>query len=186
MSCCNNTYQLGCFNHCSAISFGTATGTATLTGIFSFAGINTAVNVPIVTGQPYIISLTSLNENTDFSLRLFNNDGSVHSITMGDTSYDCFGFKTMVVYNSTSTAPVVSECCTSMLIAVTGISQYTVTAAQWAGFGSVPSFEVISKVDGKWITTPIEPEFDQMPVPTSALIDIGGIPADTWYIKIKS
>ena len=51
--------------------------------------------------------------------------------------------------------------------------------------GKVPTIEAYYKDGSNYITIPIQPVFDAMPNPTSITVTIGGIPADTWYIKLS-
>ena len=92
-TCCASPYFLGCFSHCATASFGIASETTTLTGIFSFAEIQTTQEIPITITEPIQIDLSELNEYALYELTLYK-DGEVYSVDIDGTEYDCFRFKT--------------------------------------------------------------------------------------------
>lgn len=183
MTCCDNTYKLGCFNHCSTIKFGTADATKTLTGIFTFAGSSYPLAIPIVTGQQYSIPLSGLNENAEYTLKLYNSDGTIYTITINDVEYDCFSLKTMVVYDSTSTTTSEETvCCDPLIIHVTEES-YVLTVSQWSSYGAIPELQVVVMIDGVYQNIDFQQTYDSMPTPTEITINAFG--ATDWYLIVS-
>src|SRR5574343_593550 len=99
MSCCTNTpYFLGCVNHCSTLSFGIASETTTLTGVFTFAGIDSSQDISIIATEPITVDVSGLNEYASYTLKFYDSDGLPYSVDINGTEYDCFRFKTKVIY----------------------------------------------------------------------------------------
>ena len=92
MICCNNTYNLGCFHHCSTISFGTADATEQLEVVFTFIG-NYRTIIEKVTVQPIELDLTNLKEKGNYTIRFYK-DGQKKSIEINGEIYDCFTLTT--------------------------------------------------------------------------------------------
>ncbi len=57
--------------------------------------------------------------------------------------------------------------------------------SEWAAFGAVPTIEVFYNDGSAFITIPVQPIFDTMPIPTTITITISGITTETWYIKLS-
>lgn len=185
MSCCTNTYNLGCFNHCGSISFGEATSTETLTAVVEFANQANQLEIDITNGDPYLIPLSGLNEDAFFTMKLYDDSGAVHTITIDEVVYDCFTFKTRVIYGATVSTTVSTTCCAPRIIEVTGLDEYTVTYSQFQAYGSIPNIQVVVKVGATYQRVDFQPTYDQMPDPQNITITINGTPPDTWYIIIS-
>lgn len=186
MSCCSNPYNFGCYGSCSSIRTGVDSDfTGTLTGHFEFAGITVAIDIDVVVDEPIIIPLNGINETAKFTLTLYDEDGDVYPLEIDDTSYTCFEFKTKVVYNSVAEISEDANCCDPVVIEVDGESEYIIQASEWSQFGSIPSIEVIVKESGVYTSIPVNWVPDSMPDPTTITINIGGVPPDPWYIRLK-
>jgi hypothetical protein len=94
MSCCNNTYDLGCKSYCSTISFGVSEFSGTLYVIASFGNIKHVQQITVASGEPITIDLSHFNENADYTLYLENTLGQRFSVTIDDVAYDCFTVRT--------------------------------------------------------------------------------------------
>ncbi len=106
--CCNccNPYFLGCFSHCGDIKFPT---TASISGLhLLYAIFNGTVFIVdaknFAIGDDLIFSLQNLAENYYFeSVYILDPNDSKVSITIDDTPYNCFSFKTQFINNVTDT-----------------------------------------------------------------------------------
>lgn len=96
MSCCINTYDLGCHNYCSVLSFGESEITGTVTGLFSFGNISSVQSISATVGQPFVFDLSLLNENAKQTLQLYNSSGNKITQTIDDLVYDCFSVTTQI------------------------------------------------------------------------------------------
>lgn len=184
MSCCSNTYFLGCFNHCGQITFGTASATETLTAVFSFAGIDASFDIGTISGDPYTINIGGLNENTSYTLKLYNEDGTEHTVDVNGVEYDCFRFKTKIIYGASPVEYAETACCSPTTIVVQGQQSYQLTFGQWSQYGAIPEIQVVINIDGELQNIAFQQVYDSMPNPTTITITLPGAP-DVWYIIIK-
>ena len=187
MTCCSTPYNFGCFGHCSAIYTGVDSDfTGNLSGVFTFAGISVQRDIAVENGEEIVIALSGLNETALYSLSLYDEDGQLYPLVIGDVEYDCFKFKTMVVYNGTAVdVPVGDDCCDPVILTMDGVSSRTILASEWSQFGSIPSIEVLVKDSGVYTSVPVNWTPDTMPTPTQIVVDLGSVPADPWYIRLK-
>lgn len=187
MNCCSDPYNFGCFNHCSSISTGVDSDfTGTLTGHFTWAGITVAQTIDVENGEEIVIPLSGLNEYALFTLTLYDENGDVYPLTIDTTEYTCFKFKTQVIYNSATTVVAADEdCCEAVVLTMDGVSSRTILVTEWSQFGAIPSIEVIVKENGVYTSIPTNWTPDQMPSPTTITVDLGSVPADPWYIRLK-
>jgi len=100
MSCCTNTYNLGCYNSCSVLSFGESTITGTVTGVFTFGNITTPQSISATEGEPLVFDLSKLNENATHTFQLYNSSGNKITQTIDDVVYDCFSV-TILIFGGT-------------------------------------------------------------------------------------
>lgn len=98
MICCTNTYNLGCFNHCSEITFQNSTVTGVLSLIYFGANHVIKKNFNATIGQPIILNLEGLNENYKYDLQIFDQNNEIITFTINAENYDCFQIKTKI-YN---------------------------------------------------------------------------------------
>ena len=96
MSCCTNTYDLGCHNYCSVLSFGESEITGTVVGLFSFGNISVAQSISAITGEPFVFDLSLLNENAKQTIQLYNSSGNKITQIIDDVVYDCFTVTTQI------------------------------------------------------------------------------------------
>ena len=75
--------------------------------------------------------------------------------------------------------------CKNLFLGRTAPRAATLTYDDWSKFGKVPTIEAYYNDGSSYITIPIQPTFDTMPTPTTITVTIGGIPTDTWYIKLS-
>lgn len=185
-TCCVTPYFLGCFNHCGAASFGIASETTTLTGIFTFAGIDSYQEIPIVITEPIQIDLSGLNEYALYELTLYDSDGNLYPVDIDGTEYDCFRFKTKVVYGQRlEPSPTPETCCDPVIIEVDPSElSYVIQASEWASFGQVPTIEVFTDDGTGYTLTTVQPQYDSFPNPTSITVSIP-FAAVAWYIKLS-
>jgi hypothetical protein len=182
MSCCTKTYNLGCFNHCGSISFGEAESTETLTAILSFANNHQSLSIDISDGDPYLIPLSSLNEDAFYTFKLYDDSGSVHTVTIDDIEYDCFEFKTMVVSGITVSTSTSDTCCASKIIHVTE-ETYVLTKSQWSRYGAIPNLQAVVDVGGGYQNVDFQQQYNSMPTPTEITITVGG--STDWYLIVS-
>jgi hypothetical protein len=111
MSCCTNTYNLGCHDHCGVISFGAAEVGGTYIGVFQSGNLSIKQSVIIAEGDPFMFDLSVLNEQSDYTLVIYH-DGAQISVTIDEVEYDCFRVKTEIL--GVSTPSVMPTLCTPM------------------------------------------------------------------------
>lgn len=114
MSCCTNTYNLGCHFQCSVIPLPVvADATKTLSGIFTFAGISYQRDIEIVSGETIELNLATLDlpELGIFDVQLYNPDGTRFTQTVDDVVYDCFFFSSSVLYGEIDIVAVPEDDC---------------------------------------------------------------------------
>jgi len=99
MSCCVNTYNLGCFEHCKNVSFFSSTYTGLIQIVYSVIDTNKVVEFEAIENEPIIFDLSVLNENTNYSISIFDENGNKKAFNIGGINYDCFKIKTKI-YNS--------------------------------------------------------------------------------------
>lgn len=98
MSCCTKTYDLGCYNSCSLLSFGNSAINGIITGVFTFQPTSAGVtqDVTAVVGLPFVFDLSLVNESADYMLQMYNSDGEKISVEIDGQIYDCFKFRTVL------------------------------------------------------------------------------------------
>jgi len=96
MSCCTNTYNLGCFNNCSIIAVGLCLTSGTYNGVFTYGNISTTITVTAIENEPFLFDLSLLNENATFTLAIYDENGNQITLTIDSVDYDCFKVKTQV------------------------------------------------------------------------------------------
>ena len=74
MSCCINTYNLGCFEHCKNVSFFSSTSTELIQIVYSVIDTNKVVEFEAIENEPISLDLSVLNENTNYSKTTSLND----------------------------------------------------------------------------------------------------------------
>jgi hypothetical protein len=95
--CCENILDIGCFNPCGALKFESlAATTGEYTLEVEFLDTKQAIKATIDAGNQIEFNLDGLNENFDFTARLFAPDGTKLTITVGSIDYDCIKFKTVI------------------------------------------------------------------------------------------
>lgn len=105
MSCCNNTYNLGCYDSCSNLSIGVAEVRGTYKGIFTSGNNRITQTITVISGQPFVFDLRELNESATYSLSIYRN-GVLQEITIDDIEYDCFSFKTQILGLDNTVTPI--------------------------------------------------------------------------------
>jgi hypothetical protein len=105
MSCCNNTYNLGCYDSCSNLSIGVAEVSGTYKGIFTSGNNRITQTITVISGQPFVFDLRELNESATYSLSIYRN-GVLQEITIDDIEYDCFSFKTQILGLDNPVTPI--------------------------------------------------------------------------------
>lgn len=105
MSCCNNTYNLGCYDSCSNLSIGITEVSGTYKGIFTSGNNRITQTITVISGQPFVFDLRKLNESATYSLSIYRN-GVQQEITIDDVQYDCFSFKTQILGLDNSVTPI--------------------------------------------------------------------------------
>ena len=108
MSCCTKTYNLGCHNHCSVLSFGKSEFKGTVVGLFSFGNITISQSISATSGEPFVFDLSLLNENATYNVTLYNNSGNKITQTIDNITYDCFSVKTLIYGGVSDSGTVVN------------------------------------------------------------------------------
>lgn len=98
MACCNNTYNLGCYEHCNVVTFFNSPITATLTALYSFGNINIPIQIDSMAGAPIYLHLSALNENTIYTLKFLDENQNAVIFNVENVDYDCFTISTKI-YN---------------------------------------------------------------------------------------
>lgn len=111
MSCCTNTYNLGCIYHCNQLSFGTADFGGTVVGVFTSGNIVISQSITVVEGEPLIFDMSLLNEEMAYTLTLYHDDEKI-TLTIDGVEYDCFSVKTTLIGDAIPFVPVPG--CTTM------------------------------------------------------------------------
>lgn len=111
MSCCTNTYNLGCIYHCNQLSFGTADFGGTIVGVFTSGNIVISQSITVVEGEPLIFDMSLLNEEMAYTLTLYHDDERI-SLNIDGVEYDCFSVKTTLIGDAIPFVPVPG--CTEM------------------------------------------------------------------------
>ena len=111
MSCCTNTYNLGCIYHCNQLSFGSADFGGTVVGVFTSGNIVISQSITVVEGEPFIFDMSRLNEEMAYTLTLYHDDEQI-SVTIDEVAYDCFSVKTTLIGDAEAFVPVPG--CTNM------------------------------------------------------------------------
>jgi len=111
MSCCTNTYNLGCIYHCNQLSFGSADFGGTVVGVFTSGNIVISQSITVVEGEPFIFDMSRLNEDMAYTLTLYHDDEQI-SVTIDEVAYDCFSVKTTLIGDAEAFVPVPG--CTNM------------------------------------------------------------------------
>ena len=111
MSCCTNTYNLGCIYHCNQLSFGTADFGGTVVGVFTSGNIVISQSITVVEGEPLIFDMSLLNEEMAYTLTLYHDDEKI-ALTIDGVEYDCFSVKTTLIGDPIAFVPVPG--CTEM------------------------------------------------------------------------
>jgi hypothetical protein len=193
MACCTNTYDLGCFDSCDTILLNEETvGTDIvyeqngLLKILFETQFRFKINQDATQGEIIELDLQKFPENADITLRLYNADGSRFIHTIGSAMYDCFSIRIDIYrtnnYEAMGTLPT---CCAPKIFSYTGVDTATLTYDDWSKFGKIPTLEAYYNDGSSYISIPIQPMFNSMPNPTQITVTIGGIPTDTWYIKLS-
>lgn len=193
MACCTNTYDLGCFDSCDTIYLNEETvGTDIayeqngLLKILFETQFRFKINQDATQGEIISLDLQKFPESTDITLRLYNADGSRFVHAIGSVLYDCFSLRIDVFRtNNYEDMENTTACCTPKIYSYTGVDTATLTYDDWSKFGKIPTIEAYYYDGTTYITIPIQPTFDEMPNPTEITVTIGGVPADTWYIKLS-
>ena len=189
MACCTNTYDLGCFDSCDTIVLPfeyTQNGTYKILFETQF---RFKLSQEGIIGDNIELDLQKFPENTTISFRIFNPDGTQFIYAYSSAMYDCFTMRVDIYrstdYTTTTTTPTSVVCCTPKIYAYTGVDTAVLNYDDWSKFGAIPTLEAYYNDGGSYITIPIQPMFNSMPNPTQITVTIGGIPTDTWYIKLS-
>ena len=122
MSCCSNTYNLGCHYYCNQLSFGSSPVTGDVVGVFKSPSGTINQQIEVTEGGELAFDLSLLNEEMLYELSVYF-EGEKISIDIDGTDYDCFEFKTeiagvYVITNNDMETNVIT-------ITATGVSSYT-------------------------------------------------------------
>lgn len=96
MACCTNTYKLGCYEHCKVVTFFNSTVTAHLKAVYSYGNISQEFDIDALADAPIYLYLNQLNENTTYTLKIFDENSNVVTFNVGGIDYDCFEITTKI------------------------------------------------------------------------------------------
>lgn len=103
MSCCTNTYDLGCHNYCSVVTFPVVSNiTDSLKVVYEFANQKQKNIFDALQGEPIYLYLNTLNESAEYIFSIYDSDGDKLSFEIDGTQYDCFEIKTEIWRSSTN------------------------------------------------------------------------------------
>jgi hypothetical protein len=95
--CCTNTLNFCAQNVCGDIDFDVkAQATGTHKMVTGFMGMQIIIENEITAGDNIAFPIDSLNENFQYTVELFDPNGSKILIRKNDIDYDCFKFKTYI------------------------------------------------------------------------------------------
>lgn len=94
MNCCENFYDLGCFDSCEGIVLPVnwLETSATLSIVSSFSGNASRWDFDVVQDQAIEIP-NNFNESASSTFRVLDENGQAISFTIGTELYDCFRVK---------------------------------------------------------------------------------------------
>lgn len=93
MDCCQNTIDLGCHDGCGSIAIENPTYTGAVMIDISSNSATVHQATSATAGNPIVIDLSHINENSCHTMRLYDSVGEVLMIG----GYDCYNFKTKII-----------------------------------------------------------------------------------------
>lgn len=124
MSCCTNTYDLGCIYYCNQLKFAEATFSGSVVGVFSNTNHAVSQNITVENGEPFMFDMSYLNENMDYTLRIYVNGINI-SVEIDNIEYDCFTVKTEIIGVSVDFTPYPDTANATVVIIADGNASYT-------------------------------------------------------------
>lgn len=122
--CCVNTLNLCSVPVCGTLEIKqAATSSGAYTLLLDFLDTNVSLIAEQIEGENIAFDVSKLNENFQYTGQLFDSDGNLVSITVGETEYDCIKFKTIIslyAESATATPPVLNIPDTVVIEAVVG------------------------------------------------------------------
>jgi len=93
MDCCQNTIDLGCYDGCGSIAIDNPTYTGDV--FIDIKSNNTTIHqtTTATAGNPIVINLSYINENSCHTMRMYDSNGEVLVIN----GIDCYNFRTKII-----------------------------------------------------------------------------------------
>lgn len=95
--CCTNTLNFCTQNVCGEIDFDIlAINSGVHTMVAEFLGVQVTISKEFLAGEKIIFPLSLLNESYEYTVNIFEPNGSQVVISKAGIEYDCFKFKTIL------------------------------------------------------------------------------------------
>lgn len=115
MACCENTYNLGCFDSCAVVTLPILFPSDGQYTLFFNGTNNIKYKVVGVSGEPFIVDATLLNSDSTYTFYVVNNSGVRVVFDIDGVDYDCFKIKIETYFNIDATDEITpSVPCTLM------------------------------------------------------------------------
>ena len=115
MECCENTYNLGCFDSCAVVTLPILFPSDGQYTLFFNGTNNIKYKVVGVSGEPFIVDATLLNSDSTYTFYVVNNSGVRVVFDIDGVDYDCFKIKIETYFNIDATDEITpSVPCTLM------------------------------------------------------------------------
>ena len=115
MACCENTYNLGCFDSCAVVTLPMLFPSDGQYTLFFNGTNNIKYKVVGVSGEPFIVDATLLNSDSTYTFYVVNNSGVRVVFDIDGVDYDCFKIKIETYFNIDATEDITpTQPCTLM------------------------------------------------------------------------
>ena len=115
MACCENTYNLGCFDSCAVVTLPILFPSDGQYTLFFNGTNNIKYKVVGVSGEPFIVDATLLNSDSTYTFYVVNNSGVRVVFDIDGVDYDCFKIKIETYFNIDATEDITpTQPCTLM------------------------------------------------------------------------
>lgn len=124
MSCCTNTYDLGCIYYCNQLRFAESSFSGSVTGVFSNPNHAVSQAITVQIGNPFMFDMYYLNENMNYTLKLYVNGVQI-GVDIEGVEYDCFTVKTEIIGIAVDFVPLPNTQNATVILNGDGTAVYT-------------------------------------------------------------
>jgi hypothetical protein len=115
LSCCTNTYYLGCVDSCAMVTLPIVFPTDGHYTLYFSGTNNVKITVSGVSGEPILLDATLLNANSIYTFYIQNTSGVRQLFEIGEVEYDCFKIKIDAYFSIDATEDITpTQPCTLM------------------------------------------------------------------------